>query len=273
MYIEKPVLGKITQGTIFTAAAAENYPSAPVWGLCITARCDMEHENKIRVFNYIPVVRYEDWLLEDGARLLIDRIGSDVLGSAKAFLTQNKKSDSVLDSYTPSQVAKMLFPEGGRFHEMAEKLEIIASAKKSATIPSKTLFSLIGMNKKLAGKLIKELWLNQLQGFYYINDVGETDHQSNSGYVMLLREIHHIPRVIADEISRGCVLGEPSFKKNINQYLSCSAFDFSCAIGVLKSPWIEHLMQQFSIMFSRIGLPDPTPASLKILNGAIENVD
>ena len=63
--ITRPILGEMTQGVVFAGAFADNYRNAPVWGICITARCDAAHD-KAQVFNYLPIVRFEDWLVVDG---------------------------------------------------------------------------------------------------------------------------------------------------------------------------------------------------------------
>ncbi|WP_286138214.1 hypothetical protein, partial [Methylomonas methanica] len=99
--LDKPILGQITQGTVFTAACGENYPTKPVWGLCITARCDVAHENKAQVFNYVPIVRYDDWLLVDGGRIILDRIYTDLLNTAKNAIRSIEKSDTVFNFYDP----------------------------------------------------------------------------------------------------------------------------------------------------------------------------
>jgi hypothetical protein len=273
MHIEKPILGQITQGTIFTAATAESYPGLPVWGLCITARCDMAHENKIGVFNYVPIIRYEDWLKCDGARILTDRIGAELNGALKNFLTANNKSETILESYSPNQIADTLFPGNAKFLDLAKKFETLHARRQEIPINQKKLSDLVLMNKKISEKAIKELWSNQLMGYYFFNDIGQTDHGSEKGYVVLLREVHHLPRNVATAIADGYLIEDQPVVGTNEFLLKNNPFDFACSIGVIKSPWIEHVLQQFSIMFSRIGLPDPKPASLKLLHEAMTYVD
>lgn len=279
MHIEKPVLGQITQGTIFTAATAENYRDIPVWGLCITARCDVAHENKARVFNYLPVVRFEDWLLEDGARSVVERIWVDTLGTARDFLTRNGKSVSILDSYPPSEVAEMLFPmtksdrEGEKFHAIARKLTEITEARSAIPLSKKKLADIASSSKKISEKVLKELWSGQLAGYYYLTNIGDTDHPSKHGYVVLLREVHHISRSAAAAIAKGASSEDIAMARSLSQAYDFSVFDFAYPTAKLKSPWIEHLMQQFSLLFVRIGLPDPSVDSFKNLCGVLNNVE
>lgn len=277
--LEKPVLGKITQGTIFTAACSENYQSKPVWGLCITARCDVVHENKAQVFNYVPIVRYDDWLLADGGRIILDRIYVELLNAAKNTITSLGKSDTVFDSYDPIQIANTFFPgisekadkATKRFHETAALLMSIQALRSRTTIELNKLTSICESQKKITDKAVRELWSNKLLGYYFIPTVGETENNSNCGYVALLREIHHIPRSVASAIGNG--LSKEDIKMSSNASPLCfDAFDFSYPTGKLKSPWIEHLMQQFSLLFTRIGLPDPTVSTLSPLIEAIKHV-
>jgi hypothetical protein len=58
-HVEQAIVGKITQGTIFNCAAAFRYPGKQVFGLAITARCDVAQE-KYHLLNYVPVISLRD---------------------------------------------------------------------------------------------------------------------------------------------------------------------------------------------------------------------
>ena len=273
---EKPKLGQITQGTIYSAAAAENYFGFPTWGLCITARCDVAHETKTEVFNYVPVVRYEDWLLVDGFRTLFNRIKAEHVGVLKSSLSQAKLSSSVLETYSPSVVVNKFFPSTEKtdqkikkIHECAAAIEEIQELRSKSSISAVQLKNICSTSSKTAEKLAKELWGNQLSGYYFLKDIGETEHGSNCGYVILLREIHHISRDAAALIGGGITELE-SIEKKISS-LNFSVMDFSYPIAKLSSPWIEHVMQQFSTLFNRIGLPDSPESTFPPLLEAFKN--
>lgn len=72
--------------------------------------------------------------------------------------------------------------------------------------------------------------------------------------------MHHLPRNVARKIAQG--IGSDSTD---GEGLNFSVFDFSQAVGKLKSPWVEHLMQNFALLFSRIGLADPLVEKYKSL--------
>ena len=258
--VEKPILGRLTQGSIFTAATAEGYMGFPVWGFCITARCDLAHDGKAQVFNYVPIVRFEDWLLVDGGRLLIDRVAADLLNDARNCLKSIGKSSSVLDFHSVADVFQILFPgesaknskNGLRFSLLVEQIAKVEKLGAEKMIARSDVAVLAEYKRPTSEKLIKELWSNKLQGYYFLDTVGETESPSSLGYVVLLREIHHLPRDVAQKIALGIDRESPD-----GQGLNFSVFDFSQAVGKLRSPWVEHLMQNFALLFSRIGLTDP----------------
>jgi hypothetical protein len=59
--IAYPQRGAMTQGTIFSCAVAEDYRACTTRGLIITARCDVAND-KVRTYNYLPVVPFSDWI-------------------------------------------------------------------------------------------------------------------------------------------------------------------------------------------------------------------
>ena len=275
MTIEKPKLGQVTQGTIYTAAAAENYVGFPTWGLCITARCDIAHETKTEVFNYVPLVRYEDWLLVDGYRILFNRIKLEEIGKLKSALSQAEFSSSVLETYSPSVVVNKFFSYSNihdkrkKLHDSASLVEEIQELQKKSSISVDQLKKICATSSKINDKLAKDLWGNQLSGYYFLKEIGETEHKSNCGYVALLREIHHISRQAAALIGGG-ITADESREKNIMS-MNFSVMDFSYPVAKVASPWIEHLMQQFSNLFTRIGLPDAPESTLSPLLEVFKN--
>jgi len=50
-------------------------------------------------------------------------------------------------------------------------------------------------------------------------------------------------------------------------YIDFTLTDFAMPIGEIVSPYVEHLLQTFSHLFGRIGLPDPDRAKVDELSG------
>jgi hypothetical protein len=269
MVIAKPRMGRITQGTVFCAGVAEDYRGRPVWGVVITARCDTAHE-KTPIVNYLPVVTIEDWLVAHGGILCLEKEDAEVRNRLRSLLTKRSLSDSLLLVHSPDDIAQKHFPVPPELtNQKAQKeakdaeaaLEIATRLNKvqqwlDCPLPNHAaLQQAIRSCKKHVEAVIKELIGHRLAGYYFLPDLGDiTERRSTKGYVVLLREVHHVPRrgvaALRDGIAAADVGSEPIGG------LCFDCFDFAFPVAELSSPWTEHLMQSFCNLFGRIGVAD-----------------
>ncbi|RVJ77340.1 hypothetical protein [Sinorhizobium medicae] len=268
MQILRPLLGKLNQGVIFSCARAERYGGCAIYGVVITARCDLA-QDKFPVLNYIPVVKLDDWLLRDGFEILHSRAAGDVESRLHSALDNAAIAKSILNSQPPRQILEAIFRAQNadkkirnaepKFAEIVERYELINSLSESGHDPICDLFE---MNAALAKALLKELALNRLTGYYFLPAV--TDDGEKSGYVALMREVSRLPRELAMRIANGldaddgCLATNPSWAT----YVSFEHEPFAMPIGEIPSPAIEHFLQTFSALFGRIGLDDIEPTYL-----------
>src|SRR6476659_5449527 len=89
-----PPTSQFTQGSLFTCAVAEEYEGCAVYGLIITARCDVE-QGKVRAYNYLPVVSLRDWLGRDGKLILAERLMADINGRLRNTLRESGYSTGI----------------------------------------------------------------------------------------------------------------------------------------------------------------------------------
>lgn len=112
--------------------------------------------------------------------------------------------------------------------------------------------------------VVKELSGNRLTGFYLLRDMPSLSG-TEANCVALLREIHHIPTSLAREIVRGLTKGAWSPRREATS--RCPRFvaldDLATPVAKLRSPWIEHVMQNFTMLFARIGVADNDFAAVK----------
>lgn len=264
LMFDAPRENEFTQGTVFSCGYAEIYQASSVYGLVITARCDAAQE-KAPMFSYIPVVSLQDWILSDGASVITERIGADCLNTIKNYLKAENLSDSLLATKNLDEIYDTHFK-----HMEAEKGREKKCAKMKTTIEAfKTNNNIIEASTveqrrrhlieypAITECVIKELSKNKLSGFYLLRDMPMLD-DSKGDFVALLREIHHIPSTLAREIVAG--LTKDSWAQRDQSAASCPRFwgrdDLAAPVAKLRSPWIEHLMQNFSLLFSRIGVAD-----------------
>jgi hypothetical protein len=262
-------MGRITQGTIFCGACAEEYPRRPVWGVVITARCDTTHE-KTPIVNYLPVVTVEDWLKSHGGLLSIDREYAEVRNKLKNLLVKKQLSESLLDVHTPDTIAELNFPfpnektsqKAIKDRKDAEDARTIASRMNDlanclgSPLPNREIISpIVATCLRSAELVVKELVSHRLAGYYFLPSLGGlTEQASQKGYVVLLREVHHIPRQTVSRLIAGVSKDEANAPA---RSLRFDCFDFAYPVAELQSPWTEHLMQVFCNLFGRIGVADP----------------
>lgn len=268
--------GHLDQGLMFTAALAEDYPNCDVAGLFITARCDFDH-TKTEIFNYLPVVLLSDWLNRDFRAVACHRARKDSLGQLRKAIQSINQSPSVLDTETPAAILGKLFPasladkKAQQAHErvagIVEKLELIEIVERSQ-VSQKNIDKFKVVFSQICRTIVTECVHQKLSGYYFLNQIDPTE--PHRGHVVLLREIKHIPRQLAKLIAAG--LEQKTYEElgqNNPTYLGKLSFsnsDMSIPTGLVRSPEIEHLMQAFALLFSRIGITDPDPAYIETLH-------
>jgi hypothetical protein len=253
----------MTQGTIFTCATAADYVGCATFGIILTARCDIAHD-KVRVHNYLPVVKLDDWLHRDGRVILGQRAIADATASMKGVLKEGNRSPAILETELPRTILEALFPSSSdkklreRFERACVRLEL--AQRCCASQPDENMIIKLATEvPRLRDALITELVHNNLNGFYFLNSVEPND--PSHGYVVLVREVQTIPRDLSHAVSEGLDRHTHEHLCNSDPSLANKLIvgddDYACPIGQIQSPHLEHLLQTFSILFSRIGLPDP----------------
>lgn len=266
-----PRKDEFTQGTVFTCATAENYPVHSVNGLVITARCDAA-QDKTPIYNYVPVIKLEDWMVADGGQIALERAISDCENNIKNIIIQAELSDTLIKSKTYLEIynAHLLDKSavdkgwGKRCNSFLELTQSHTEIKKAIDSDDRDEKKrLIQKYNKNVDTVIKELAGNRLVGFYLLRDLPNIHDESVGNYVALLREIRHISKPIAKKIAKGLSKEDASNIKGI----FCPRFvgddDFSLPIARLKSPWVEHLMQNLTMVFARVGVDDVDFKSVK----------
>ena len=262
-HVEAARLGQLTQGTVFNCAAAFRYPDKQVYGLTITARCDVAQE-KYRLLNYVPVVHLGDWLLVDGLEILLETERKEQTGKFKNELGQIGISPNLLLSVSLSEIIEIHFPattsdrKTVKARERVEKYrsEIDEIATISAN-PRRSLSWLLENRPKSVKSIIKDLFEHKVLGYYFMERLSPSS--GIEGFVCLLREVTSLPREISQELAKG--LSDTRWQEltkhlKVNN-LDFSIDDFAAPVSQIGSPSIEHLMQSYANLFGRIGIANP----------------
>lgn len=272
LMFDLPRENEFTQGTVFSCAYAEDYQDTSVYGLVITARCDAAQE-KAPIFSYIPVIPLNDWMLLDGANVIMERISADHQNTVKNYLKKADLSESLVMTKKLEEIYETHFkPKEGEksWSASCSKLKAAIDAHKEnetlrqAVSTKEQRRQHLVKNTARTDAVIKEISGNRLSGFYLLREMPMLDG-STGDYVALLREIHHIPSILAREVVTG--LSKESWCQRETSSSRCPRFfgedDLAAPVAKLRSPWIEHLMQNFSMLFARIGVSDNDFSSVK----------
>jgi len=203
--------------------------------------------------------------------IIADRFMADTLGGLRATLKEVDFAVSIIDTEAPRSVLETLFqpaPKGSkaakardRFAELCRRYEL-ASAAVASKPPATVCLEIAKAAPKLKDAMIVDLTHNRMAGYYFLERV-EPDGD-DSGYVVLIREVHMIPRAAAQSIAGGLDADRHAAMCDLDPAIRGHLFighgDLALPIGVVASPQLEHLMQSFSFLFGRIGVADPDPS-------------
>ncbi|MCA8065071.1 hypothetical protein LGM89_12985 [Burkholderia sp. AU31624] len=263
---DAPRANEFTQGTVFSCAYAENYKEEMVHGLVITARCDVA-QAKVQAFSYVPVIPLSSWLFGDGATVVFDRAESDYINSFSDRLEKDGLSRSLLQAHSFSSVYDAHYRKFEGVKNRAAQCEKLKNIIRqldetrdlqNSRVDRERMRAHFQICRSHVDSVIKELSGNRLSGYYLLRGLETFEDGGPRDFVALLREVHHIPSDIVGDISSG--ISREQWRDRENLGLICPRFisdgDYALPVAKMKSPWIEHLMQNFALLFSRIGVRD-----------------
>jgi hypothetical protein len=239
---------ELTQGAIFNNAVAENYANYNAYGLIINARCDLAHQ-KLRTISYIPIVNLHDWQLTDGKRIVFERLTKEYYSQIGNALNDKGHNKEVIKYIELDNIVSTLVNDDKKIKTILEKIKEISSNISGVYVPEIIASDYAKVEKKLRS----ELFEYKLSGFHFVETVDDKDFQ---GFVCLLNEIHSIRHSDSISLAKGFVPSD----------LLCSNYEFheevfTSVIARLRSPYIEHLMQQFAFQFIRVGIDEVDQSS------------
>ena len=275
IYFEKPIVNRMTQGSIINGCVADAFPGEEVYGLIITPRCDVSHDGKVDSVHYLPVVPFERWF-EVIAKPIIKEIWKKSIYSDLNTQFKNAKIGvNVMDTRLTYDDLLKICNENVKNNSIKDKIiDLLNSYFDKEDNFNFNYHLLDGENKdKKKNELIKYLVRlegNNIPPFYLLeawHDYGEEKH-----LVVLLREVHRIQFAIAMNIKSGIpesMLTEIDLKYN-DLFLKNDPKNFFWVQAEINSPFIEHIMQAFVYNFSRIGVDDRPGKTLDYLFNSVK---
>ena len=272
IYFEKPIVNRMTQGSIINGCVADAFPGEEVFGLIITPRCDVSHEGKVDSVHYLPVVPFERWF-EVIARPIIKEIWKkNIYSKLNDQFKSAKIGDNVMDAeFTYDDLLKIC-NEKVRKDSSKEAIKSLLNSYFSKQEDDFNYY-LLDVKSEKKHELIK--YLSRLEGnniapFYLLeawSDYGQEKH-----LVVLLREVHRIEFSIAMNIKSGfseSMMEGLDLKYN-DLFLKNDPKNFYWVQAEINSPFIEHIMPAFVSNFSRIGVDDRPGKTIDYLFNSIK---
>lgn len=230
----------VQQGVIINGCLAENY-ACEVHGLIITPRCDIEN-HKVSTIHYLPIVSLEEWLQVDCLQLAITTFKHKLAQK----LERLEISSSILDFFIDREDLQVLLKGKSEKPQIIKEYDAFCDVMCNHDYSSK----FVADNYK---NIFADLYSGRHNRFYLINNW----EKPNMYNVILLRDVKRITEEFSRRLSKGCqnkMLEDKDYFGN-DIYKSEEPYDYK-TLAQISSPYIEHILQQFSHNFCRIGVEE-----------------
>ena len=272
MRLEHPEAHKAQQGAIFNCVNVTGYEGCQCYGLVLTARCDLEH-NKQSVINYLPVVRFRDWAARSLVQLLSKRSYNELGQNIARDLDKKGISSRIRNIFPLEDIISREF-KGREQTSLLENLRKYrlaqdALSQNGAYYPNAS--ELIRDSGRKCDKLIEELIEQKLGEYYFLESV-DMYAPASEGYVILLRSMQALTSDLMARVVEGFDIHEFDPSTAGAGMLNLTHEPICMVTGVLRSPDVEHLAQQFANLFVRIGLEDQSQLTINQHIAAVQSL-
>ncbi|WP_368888191.1 hypothetical protein [Proteus columbae] len=243
--LSHPSAIEFTQGSIFEGLNSNqdgNYTHA----IIVTAKCDIAN-NKARNILCLPIYKAEDWINNHGDEIVFRRIEVKLENKLKTELNSLKISFETLNIYPLESIISLVEQKQKKNEEIKMCIEMYYSKKCNYNL------KFVADERK---NLVSTLINNTENSIYFLERI-DFDELIEPHIIDLANPVS-IPYCIAKKLSNGINRNKTNSSKNkqlIEQYLTIYKPEISY-ISILKSPYIEHVLQKFSSYYSRIGTDD-----------------
>ena len=276
IYFEKPIVNRMTQGSIINGCVADAFPGEEVFGLIITPRCDVSHEGKVDSVHYLPVVPFERWFeiiakpkIKDiwkksllnklDSKFKNAKVGKEVMSANFSYEDLISICDAKVNKENDKKDIKGLLDSYSEKNEDDFDLFLLDAETKGIFDKKHELF-----------KYLLRLEGNNIPPYYLLEswlDFGIDKH-----LVVMLRDVHRVQFSTAMRIKEGVFeseFTELDLKYN-DLFLQNDPKNFFWVQAEINSPFIEHIMQAFVYNFSRIGVDDRPGKTIDYLFNSIK---
>ena len=263
---------RYTQGSILYGLRSQYYEGIKCYGVIITARCEIA-QNKAKIIHLLSAVSLHDWVCTElFSRAFSDYLHNDILGPIQQWAKESGLDFGTLIEFGPEKVRVNINADANLKEKTRKKIDEsiekwIEWNKLSAHCPMHEKVRLLDdvLSKKksiILKELLSERFPNEFCFLPHKARLGKNEIMTD-GIVVNLKDIISIPPKEIDEIEKygfeyseiiKLENGNMELEKLNSRYFLESDDDFVIFDGQIDSPWIEHLLQNFSSAFARIGV-------------------
>lgn len=258
--IAAPNLGEFTQGAILNCLKVAE--KQKTYGLVISARCDIAHR-KSKTVLCLPVYSLAHWLDQVGKPEILSSSRKAIDAIHHRVLTKYGLSVSSFHIYGYEATIQALAAKGAVTKDLQEMEMLRPYLEHEQLVPQ------VKAVKEAHNRLLESLWRNSRMDSHFIERIQL--HEPSEGYVIDFTQPITLGRSLLDELA----LGVEKYKfdrDTIGAYgqLFLGDLEQGEIISVLRSPYIEHILQRFTHYYSRIGTADIDMIDLSTLKGKYE---
>lgn len=266
--IRKPVL---TQGAIVAGVRIPRYPALAHHALVITARCDLEHVRS-DVINALPIVPLRAWCDYDGMLASIatrvSKLTKDALALMRALGPRvpelfGSSSHEWLDTFEQFVRPNDALPKNqtNQLENVLKEMRGLQSALSRVGHDHDSFLAAhaeiaacsVQCSRTKAQKRVEDLLKHQVADAHFLPLISDVESpQTCDGYVVLFRHILAIPGAGLHQLANG---GVPSISNGDAHFVSPPGA-VRGLLGNLASPYLEHILQRFAHLYTRIGVSD-----------------
>ena len=263
---------KFTQGTMIEHIRSEKYKNIRCIGVVISARCDIA-QKKISLFHCLTALQLSDWIYEVLYYVILGEKIKQVRNTIDSFCCQKKLDTETLLKMANNERETVLGTYAKKTEQEKMK-ETLCSWDELKTMEGKEVEridkkSFLLREKKMLEKHISCLYNSNFPK--YVKKKKKAYSKSDSsvlGIVVDLQDIHQYSTNFIEKMQTYKydyqTLTDEAERKRINEkFFFEDEEDFVLASDIVESPWIEHLMQKFSVSFIRIGLDNASEYETK----------
>lgn len=257
------MIEKFTQGTIIENMRSKKYPGIRCQGIVISARCDLAQE-KINFFHCLMALPIEDWIYEVLFKNIIDEKKKEIFGKIKQY-TEKKNIDFETLIKMGVNRTEIILEKCAENREKSDVAKWIDNWKKLELVccecidRKKKQEYLKNNASKLVERKMQQLYNSAYPKFAFIpTKAYDTNESSVEGMVVDLQDIIQLEINIKNDIldyKYDFSIYKGNRKEEINEiFFFEDKEDFVIADNIIKSPWIEYILQLFAHSFIRIGV-------------------